>query len=100
MPAGNHERDMGETGRGHSAVCAMATPFTALKHMHFTVEYGGRSTKSPQDTHGVCTPRPKRIVTPTISGVLTQYIFHSNLHQSAVWAMVYNLIIQSATATP
>ena len=38
MPAGNHERDMGGTVRGHSAVCAMAIPFTAWKHMHFTVE--------------------------------------------------------------
>ena len=48
MPAGS---DMGETVRGHSAVCAMAMPLTAWKHMHFTVEQVGGSTKSPQYTH-------------------------------------------------
>ena len=55
MPAGSHKRHMGETVRGHSAVCAMVTPFTAWKHMHFTVEQVGRSTKSPQYKHRACT---------------------------------------------
>ena len=31
---------MGETVWGHSAVCAMAIPFTAWKHMHLNVEKG------------------------------------------------------------
>ena len=38
MPTGSHERDIGETVRGHSAVCAMVITFTAWKYMHFTVE--------------------------------------------------------------
>ena len=38
MPTGSHERDMDETVRGHSAACAMVLPFTAWKHMHFTVK--------------------------------------------------------------
>ena len=55
MPAGSHERDMGETVRGHGAVCAMAIPVTARRHMHFAVEQVDRSAKSPQYTHRVCT---------------------------------------------
>ena len=64
MPARSHERDMGETVRGHSAVCAMVVPFTASKRMHFTVEQVGGSTKSPQYTHrarGACAARAHRI---------------------------------------
>ena len=38
MQAGSHDRDMGETVRRHSAVCAMVIPFTVWKHMHFTVK--------------------------------------------------------------
>ena len=37
MPARSHERDMGESEKGQSAVCAMVIPFTTWKHMHFTV---------------------------------------------------------------
>ena len=33
---GRHESNVGETVRGHSAVRAMVTPFTAW-NMHFTV---------------------------------------------------------------
>ena len=43
MPAGSHERDTGEPAR--------AMPITAWKHMHFTGEQVGRSTKSPRYTH-------------------------------------------------
>ena len=50
MPAGSHERDMGEAVRGHSAALAKAIPFTAWKRLHFTVEWVGRSTKSNQHT--------------------------------------------------
>ena len=46
MPAESREGDMGEIIRGHSAVRATATPFTACGHMYFTVEQAGRSTKS------------------------------------------------------
>ena len=38
MPAGSHQRDRGETARGHGAVCAMA-----WQHMHCTVERVGAS---------------------------------------------------------
>ena len=50
MPGLSHESDMGETVRGHSAVYAMVTPFTAWKHMHLTVGKVDRSTKSSQYT--------------------------------------------------
>ena len=66
MPTGSHERDMGDTVKGHSAVCAMAIPFTAWKHMQFTVEQVGRSTKSPQYTHRArtaCALRAHRVCT-------------------------------------
>ena len=43
MPAGSHERGMGETVTGHGAVCAMALPFTAWKHIHFIVTQVARS---------------------------------------------------------
>ena len=55
MPTGSHERETGEIVRGRHAVCAMAIPVTAWKHMHFTIEYVGTSTKSPQCTHRVRT---------------------------------------------
>ena len=55
IPAGNHERDIGETVRGHSAVCAMVISFAAWKHMCFNVKYVGRSTKPSPHAHCVCT---------------------------------------------
>ena len=61
MPAGGLE-NLGENVRGHSAVCAMAIPFTAWKH--FTAEKVGRSTNSPQYMHcarTACAPRAPRV---------------------------------------
>ena len=34
MAAGSHERDIGHTGKGDRAPCAMGMPFTAWKYMH------------------------------------------------------------------
>ena len=79
MSAGSHGRDMSETVRGHGAVCAMAMPFASWKHVHFTVERVGRSTKSPQYTqrartactspaHRVYIARAPRIVLPLWAG--------------------------------
>ena len=52
--------------RGHSAVCAMAIPFTFWTRMHFTVEQVGRSTKSHQHTHRAPTACALRIALPLI----------------------------------
>ena len=62
---GSHEKDMVDTIKGHSVVCAtvcaMVIPFTAWKHVHFAVKYVGRSTEQPQYTRTVHAPCAHRV---------------------------------------
>ena len=73
MPAGSHERDMGDTARGHDAVCAMVIPLTACKTHALRRQQVGRSTKSPQypepRARRVCTAHAPRTVLPLGVGV-------------------------------
>ena len=61
MPAGSHERDMDETVKRHSAVCAMAIPFTAGKHRTSLLNRWVGLQNHP-NTHTVSAPRAPNVV--------------------------------------
>ena len=54
MPAGSHDRDMADTVREYTVICAMFIPLTAWNHRHGPV---GKSMELPQYTHHACTVR-------------------------------------------